>query len=302
MRRFYSTFITALILVSALFPIESSADVIVPKDTVYGTVIGKKKEPLPGAKVEIIGQPYSVFTDLDGRFNIRCDQGAKKVRISYPKARTLNKKITPGMTVQMGRTWRQAPENYQWFVGPNIGLGYITIIDMKGFPDTNQSLDADFLAPAISWMVGRVKTWGWYVKCFLNPGNCYSKMHVHHDSHYGDYNYGGYTADDTYEGDVTATSMGVILGGMVRLGCPLHLYIGGGYANTRFKNIPHDLYNRSGWQIDLGLMFRIKDHIGINWSMNWGTSGFHKNPDGTSDINYVNMALTNLGVCYFFNK
>ena len=302
MRHFCLIFIAALVICIAAFPEHLHADVILPKDTVTGTVIGKNKQPLPGAKVEIVGQPYSVLTDLDGRFNIKCDRGARKVRISYPKARTVNKKIKPDMTVQIGRSWRQVPERYQWFAGANIGLGYITAMDIEGFPNATDHLDGDFLSPSFSGMAGRVKAVGWYVKYFVNPGYGYTKMYVDHANNYNDYNYGNYGYDDTYEGDVTASSFGFILGGMVRLGCPLHLYLGFGFANTRFRNIPNDLYSRSGWQGDMGLMFRIKDHIGINWSANIGTCFPHRNADGRTVTNYMSMSLTNLGVCYFFNK
>ena len=104
--------LAAIIIAIILFSSEAKADVIAAKDTVYGTVIGKNKEPLPGAKVEIVGQSVSAYTDIDGRFNIKCEPGAKKVLVSYPKARNIKKKITPDMTVQIGRTWRQAPEHY----------------------------------------------------------------------------------------------------------------------------------------------------------------------------------------------
>lgn len=246
------------------FPASVHADVIMPKDTVTGTVIGRNKEPLPGAKVEIIGQPYSVYTDLDGRFNIKCEPGAKKVRVSYPKARDVKKKIYPDMTVRIGRTWRQVPENYQTFFGANVGFG-MTEYWGKYVPDN--AYDEWFYAPTVSVMVGRVKAIGWYVKAF----------HSFSDE-----------GDEFYQ---RASTTGAILGGMVRLGCPLHLYLGGGFGHTSLSKLDTDMYNPWSWQVDLGLLFRIKDHCGINLSMNVGSA-----PE------LAHGSFCNLGFVYFLNK
>lgn len=268
----------SLFLFLTAFPTFSHADVIVSKDTVTGTVIGKDKEPLPGAKVEIIGQPYSAFTDIDGRFNIRCDQGAKKVRVSYPRMRDVKKKIYPNMTVRIGRNWRQAPENYQWFVGANIGIGgtftdfynynpdYVSMTDQSYFYyDKYEEL---FVAPNISVMLGRVKKVGWYLKGFATlPSK---------------------GIDIGFE---KATSGGAIAGMMLRLWCPLHFYYGFGFGYTDLSKTSKDDYNGWSVQFDLGLLFRIKDNYGINLSMNAGGSR-----------NIVTGSYMNLGFAYFFDK
>lgn len=282
----------AIVLLTLVFlPEPTFADVIQQKDTVTGLVIGKNKEPLPGAKVEIVGQSYSAFTDIDGRFNIKCEPGAKKVLVSYPKARAIKKKISPDMTVQIGRTWRQVPEKYQWFVGANIGYG-ITCADFKlrstliESPDNsfdsyweNQYFTDDFISPTISVMAGRVKVVGWYVKAFVNPS------------------VGQAWYEDSWDGyekyDARCSNAGMILGGMVRLGCPLHLYLGGGFSHANISGLPNAQYSHYAWQFDMGLLFRIKDNFGINWSLNVGES---KN----ADIFYA--SYTNIGFCYFFNK
>ncbi len=271
----------AIVLLTLVFlPEPTFADVIQQKDTVTGLVIGKDKEPIPGAKVEIVDQPYSAFTDIDGRFNIKCEPGAKKVLVIYPKAKPIKKKISPDMTVQIGRTWRQAPENYQWFVGANIGIGWtVTDIYLPLIPPNGEYFDPyyddGFVAPTISIMAGRVKTVGWYVKVFSTP----SARGV-------DYDY--YEIPNNH-----CHNMGAILGGMVRLGCPLHFYLGGGFSYTKFTEIPSSYYHRHGWQMDMGLLFRIKDHFGINTSLNLGT---------TTNNDYAFGSFLNLGVSYFFNK
>ncbi|MDE6521427.1 MAG: carboxypeptidase-like regulatory domain-containing protein [Muribaculaceae bacterium] len=267
----------ALLLIFTCFSNSAIADVIQQKDTVTGIVIDKKKQPLPGAKVEIVGQSYSAFTDLDGRFNIKCDPGAKKVLVTYPKLRAAKKKIKPDMTVQIGRSWKQNPEHFQWFVGANIGIGLTETYTSSDNFYYNDYED-DFVSPTISVMAGRVREVGWYVKAFVNP----SVRMI--DPDWSDFP------------DNKCSNFGAILGGMLRLGCPLHLYLGGGFVRTNFSNLNKVQYNYSnyGWQIDIGLLFRIKDNFGINWSMNLGGDTKHDA--------YMYGSFSNLGVCYFFDK
>ena len=103
--------------------------------------------------------------------------------------------------------------------------------------------------------------------------------------------YFSYTSDD-YD-YYKAYSMAWILGGMVRLGCPLHLKLGAGVGYTHLYTVPSHLYPNVSWQIDLGLLFRIKDNYGIDLSMNAGAT---KNVD----IHYASM--WNFSFVYFFNK
>lgn len=277
--------IVLFFLIATFFGNQAVADVIQKKDTVTGLVIDRKKQPLPGAKVEIVDQPYSAFTDLDGRFNIKCEPGAKKVLVTYPKTRAIKKKIQPDMTVQVGRTWRQVPERYQWFVGANIGIGmtFPDIILQRTWVEDEyygsyydeDYYGADFYSPTISVMAGRVKVVGWYVKAFVNPA---VKASWYDENRYP---------------NNRCSNLGMIVGGMVRLGCPLHLYLGGGFTHTNFSEISNKYYNNIAWQFDMGLLFRIKDNFGINWSMNVGES---------KDLDCFYASYTNLGFCYFFNN
>ncbi len=270
MRHSCISLVAFILLCLLAFPEQSLADVITAKDTVTGIVIGRNKEPIPGAKVEIVGQPYSVFTDIDGRFNIKCEPGAKKVLVSYPKARNVKKKISSDMTVQIGRTWRQAPDNYQWFTGANIGIGLTDVYFDHFYDYGTLSYDDHFIAPNFSVMAGRVKKVGWYAKyMFTTPVK----------GHYDSYN--------------RAHSMAAILGGMVRLGCPLHLKLGLGFGYTYLHHTTQHMYPHYSWQLDMGLLFRIKDNYGIDLSMNAGS---------TQDADIVYGSAWNFGFVYFFNK
>ncbi len=289
MKHPYITRLATTILLLTVGYSFSFADVIVKKDTVTGIVIGKKKEPIPGAKVEIVGQPYSTYTDFDGRFNIKCEPGAKKVQVSYPKMRDVKKKIAPDMTVQIGRSWRQVPEKYQWFVGANIGVGVMTT-DL----DERYGWDATYISPNISLMAGRLKAVGWYLKYFLSPSVKPASTDYWNIYYPSPEDPEEFLAAEGYDASESrGYSTGLILGGIVRLGCPLHLYLGGGFSYNNITNIPIPLDHHYGWQIDMGLLFRIKDNFGINWSWNLGA-------DRDWDINAG--TVTSLGVSYFFNK
>lgn len=282
MRHLNLKLLAALSIFLTAYPMLSHADVITAKDTVTGTVIGKDKEPLPGAKVEIIGQPYSSYTDIDGRFNIKCEPGAKKVRVSYPKAREVKQKIYPDMTVRIGRTWRDDPESYQWFVCPSIGVGITRAyfdrepLDLSSwdglyYPDfhTYEEYYEHFVAPTVSVMTGRVKALGWYLKGFLTLPS---------------------TGSDT--GFEKATTAGATAGVIFRLKCPLHLYYGFGFGYTDLSKTSRDRYNEWSIQCDFGLLFRFKDNYGINLGMSAGAS---------PKSHIISGSFMNLGMAYFFN-
>lgn len=277
MRHLNLKLLTALSIFFSACPMLSHADVITAKDTVTGTVIGKDKEPLPGAKVEIIGQPYSTYTDIDGRFNIKCEQGAKKVRVSYPKARDVKQKISPDMTVRIGRNWREDPENYQWFVDANIGIGItrtkfnrnsfdISSWDGLYYPDFD-TYEKRFKAPSVSIMAGRVKAYGWYVRGFVTLPN---------------------QVDDNKS--EKATTAGATAGVIFRLKCPLHLYYGLGFGYTDLSKTSRAVYNEWSIQFDMGLLYRFKDNLGISLGMSAGTS---------KDSEIITGSFLNLGLAYF---
>lgn len=224
------------------------------QEVVTGTVVDTKNEPVPGAKVEIVGTPDFTTTDIDGRFRIETEQPAKKIRVSYVKFKPVTKKIKPDMTIKIGRNWRQGPEHYQWFVGAQIGIGglpdvYLDNIDLYPYQQRT---------PTFSIMGGGVKKIGWYAKYSYYRKN-----------------------------DLTLNSF--TLGGLFRLWCPLHLYIGAGVSHLDFPNRYNPSYfNKWNANIDSGFMFRFKD-FGINLgSLN------------TLNTEYYLYVSVNVGFSYFF--
>lgn len=271
------------ILACSLLSNRAYADVIPDNETVSGMVVDKDGQPLPGAKVEIEGQSISIFTDLDGRFSVKCKPGAKNILVTYPKAPNVKTRIKPNMTVKMGRTWRDAPDHYQWFVGGSVGVGLTSVFanQLRGAhsPLERGELHHTYAAPTFSVMGGRVKDVGWYAKAFYTVSYDYE-------------NYG--FIPEGYSDSYTSThTSGAIIGGMVRMGCPLHLCLGVGIASTTIDGIPEGQYDKLNWQIDFGFLYRIKNHFGVSMTFNAGVNNY---------FNYVAGSYANIGVQYFFNK
>lgn len=148
-----------------------------------------------------------------------------------------------GMRIVMKnyKGWRLDPEKWSWFVE--------AVVEMPTLNDFDRAPNI----PAYGLMAGCVKGVGFYVKGvtnFLKP--------IGGNVNYYDTGM-GFIEKQTYQ--YWSASGGVI----VRLGCPLHLYYGLGYASYKYrlKGINGEWYHvydrdKSGLAYDIGLMFRIK--------------------------------------------
>lgn len=111
---------------------------------------------------------------------------------------------------------------------------YQNVMSIQGLLPSNFQYDT----PAVGFTFGRVKEAGWYLKALWTMNN------------------------------VKANYAAVIAGGMIRLGCPVYLYLGGGICS---REIAHNLtdgnyykdtrypINSIGYAVDAGLMLRIND-------------------------------------------
>lgn len=229
--------IAVILAVAAFIPAVSAQDVV------SGTVVDKDGNPLPGVKIEIPGTPETVISDLDGTFTInRSDLSRKKLLATYAGMSPRKMKMKDGMVVKMKETnwWNRKPDKWDWFVEAIVAVP--------------NDLGND-LNPAYGLMIGRVKKFGYYVKGVTNTfGKDYEGWY---------YSYG--TTSVGFVDKMQSTYWSVTAGGIVRLGCPLHLYVGAGYAeyNAYFKNMSGKWYRgeyggQSNFVIDFGLMMRIK--------------------------------------------
>lgn len=224
------------------------------QEVVTGTVVDSKNNPIPGARVELEGRSEYCMTDIDGTFRIESPVAVQKVKVSYVGLKTVTKKITPDMVVKLGRGWRDAPENYQWFAGANVGA---VMID-------NEFENNEMTKFAFGLKAGRVKKVGWYVGTFMNP--------------------------EVFSGSDTK-SFSAVVGGVFRLWCPLHIYVGGGYSYMRCPENEYSgaVANYNGGAFDLGFMFRVKN-ISIDWGVN------------TVIMNGMGLTAPQFGVSYFFGN
>lgn len=113
------------------------------QETISGTVVDGKNEPLPGARVEVVGRSEYAITDIDGTFVIELPVTASKVKVSYPGLPTREAKIKPDMVVKLGKGWSSNAKGYRafWdFYGGfgfggkvNVEAGLSQINDIKNF-------------------------------------------------------------------------------------------------------------------------------------------------------------------------
>ncbi|MBR6589268.1 MAG: carboxypeptidase regulatory-like domain-containing protein [Bacteroidaceae bacterium] len=233
------------------------------QQVVSGTVTDKDGNPIPGAKVEIVGSTESCITELDGTYSIETTAPAKKVRVQYAGMQTAVKKIKPDMVVELSNTnwWNAKPDKYRW------------LLSVQGaFPEAGVS------NPSLGLMVGRVKNIGWYVKGVYSPRE--SAI---------DYYSGAWTT-----GKDTRSFIGATGGVIFRLGSPFHLYVGGGYAtrqvawelaNGKYMDTKDLDLSYDSPAIDLGIMMKLG-----NFMLNAGTmlAGDGESPDfvGNFGIGY----------------
>ena len=179
--------------------------------TVTGKVVDRDGNPIPGAKVSIVGTEESVITELDGTFNFESQYmlSNKKVKVEYVGMQSKEQCVTPDMVVKLVKLtlWNAKLEKRKWFVNAQIA-----------FPESGgKNL-------AYGLMIGRVKKWGWYVKGLLN----FSPSTV------GYYNNESSSNNKIWITGNTKTSyLAITAGGVANLYNPIFAYAGIGYSKRR---------------------------------------------------------------------
>ncbi len=251
-------------LIAMLVTVLCAAPALLAQETVSGVVVDKKGNPLPGVKIEIPGSQDWTVSDLDGTFTItRPNYNVNKLSAQYAGMGSRKVKIKDGMRIKMKeeKTWKRVPDHWSTFIEAVVGV-----------PNSPGSDLSDNLAYGL--MIGRVKQFGYYLKGMTNTFGVSDK---------GDWN-------NDIQGFVDkekSTYWSVTGGGIVRLGCPLHLYLGLGYAqyNYYIKTMSGDWYNydrreQKSLAIDLGFLFRVK-RVTLSLGLTNGNillqDEFHKN-------------------------
>lgn len=211
--------------------------------TVSGTVTDSKGAPIPGARVELVGCNESVLTELDGTFVFNTECAAKDVLVQYGGMQAKKQSIKTDMLIKLHKSswWSDQPTRYRWFVTAQVAFPW------EGAKD-----------PAFGAMIGVVKDWGVYVKGVFHslPSTDGEIRHLYADNQYNDEWLTGESKIGYYS----------ISGGIIkRLWCPIHLYLGGGFAKRKqaievagegmMEYLPTSL---SSGIMDAGLMMNIK--------------------------------------------
>lgn len=71
------------------------------QNVVNGTVVDKDKNPVPGAKVEVVGSTESTITELDGTFRLETQSPARKVKVRYVGMQSKTQEVEPNMLVTL---------------------------------------------------------------------------------------------------------------------------------------------------------------------------------------------------------
>lgn len=220
--------------------------------TVSGTVTDKKGNPIPGAKVEIPGTEESVLTDLDGTFSLTTSVSPSTINVYYVGMQPKQQTVRPDMLVRLSRTtwWNKRPDEWQLFVELN-----------GAFPEKSMK------SPAFGGTVGYVKDYGIYARVLFSATP--STTHEWDDFT---------TLKPWTKGEYKSGTQAYVVGGLLRLGCPLYLNVGLGYMNRvvawelsdgSWAKYNDDSY--SGLCIDAGLTLRMGDHILLSGGLLTGT-------------------------------
>ena len=96
---------------------------IMAQDIVSGIVVDGKNNPLPGARIEIVGTSDAVYTDVDGEFRFERPAAVQKVRVSYAGRKPVTLSITPQMIVKLSNGWAGKSKGFRGFFEMAGGFG-----------------------------------------------------------------------------------------------------------------------------------------------------------------------------------
>lgn len=176
------------------------------QNVIKGTVVDRKGNPVVGTKITMKSGAV-VTTDFDGRFEI---EGVKGDRAVANCVGMQEKKfgLKPDMVVKLKKTtgWNRKPSKYSPFItlnGAYIGGHHNDV-------------------PGVGIMGGIVKSVGLYGKVIISVDDITGKTRTISDVN---------SANKSYfwtNGDRTSGYRQFAVGGIVRLGCPLHFCLGAG--------------------------------------------------------------------------
>ena len=220
---------------SALCIINAQAQMVL-----RGKIIDKDGLPVPGAKVSAKGGTESTLSEFDGNYCLIVGDNTKKVTVDYVGYNSRTVKVSDNnldIVMIKSNIWNHIPSKINWLVSVQ-----------SAFPES-------FEQPSFGLMLGCVRKLGGYIRVT-----------------------GGFLPGQTMDtGSVKATlktPLTTVTGGaIIRLGCALHLTVGGGYAARKaLLTVEKDgistatnlsEYSYSTAAADIGIML-VLGHFNIN--------------------------------------
>ncbi len=108
------------------------------QNVVSGTVIDKEGNPIPGAKIEVVGSAEFTITELDGTFRLETQNPAKKVKAQYVGLNSKTQTVVPNMLIKLTNS----------HIGWNVNIGF------GGANITGEDLEDNSMIPAYKLGVG----------------------------------------------------------------------------------------------------------------------------------------------------
>ena len=218
---------------------------------IKGAVVDKNGNPLPGATVEATNGAESTTVDADGTFSLEVSRWLNTATARYAGMRKKTLKVQDGDMV-----FRLSPKfGMDWFL--NVVAG---VVNMDSYAFNTDVPNPTYSLGLMGGFLG--KNWGGYTKLLWIPNSSFAS-----------------------EPAVPT----VTIGATKRVLSFMHAYAGVGYGKMNGVDKEYNEYvsNNDAMAFDLGVIFRVKNHISTNVGLSYVTDFDQKNFYFSAGVGYV---------------
>ena len=218
---------------------------------IKGAVVDKDGNPLPGATVEATNGAESTTVDADGTFSLEVSRWLNTATARYAGMRKKTLKVQDGDMV-----FRLSPKfGMDWFL--NVVAG---VVNMDSYAFNTDVPNPTYSLGLMGGFLG--KNWGGYTKLLWIPNSSF--------------------ASEPAVPTVTIGATKCVLSFM-------HAYAGVGYGKMNGVDKEYNEYvsNNDAMAFDLGVIFRVKNHISTNVGISYVTDFDQKNFYFSAGVGYV---------------
>lgn len=228
---------------------------------IKGAVVDKNGNPLPGATVEATNGAESTTVDADGTFSLEVSRWLNTATARYAGMRKKTLEVQDGDMV-----FRLSPKyEMDWFL--NVVAG---VVNMDSYAFKTDVPNTTYSLGLMGGFLG--KNWGGYTKLLWTPNSSFA---------------------------MEPAVPTVTIGATKRVLSFMHAYAGVGYGKVNgadkesYYRTPSGgiLYeyvsNNDAMAFDLGVIFRVKNHISTNVGISYVTDFDQKNFYFSAGVGYV---------------